>query len=136
MPSFQVSLVRPDALVFSGQADQVDLPGAEGDMGVLAGHAPIVTMLRPGIVKVFASSRDEEFVVMGGVAEFARSDLTILTEAAAAIGEFDVAGLKAQIEERERNLPTVPIGQELDREIAMLDHYRSLHRYLTVTTAA
>ena len=136
MPSFQVSLVRPDSLVFYGEADQVDLPGAEGDMGVLAGHAPIVTMLRPGIVRIFANTSDEEFVVMGGVAEFSRSDLTILTEAAAAIRDFDVAGLKSQIEERERNLPTMPIGRELDSEIAMLDHYKSLHRYLTVTTAA
>ena len=49
MPSFQLSLVSPEKLLFAGQVDQVDLPGVEGDFGVLAGHAPIVAMLRPGI---------------------------------------------------------------------------------------
>jgi F-type H+-transporting ATPase subunit epsilon len=135
MLSFQVSLVRSDALIFSGEADQVDLPGAEGDMGVLAGHAPIVTILRPGIVKVIANDQDEKFVVMGGVAEFSKEELMILADSAARIEDFDVAGLKADIEEREGNLPTISIGQELDREIALLDHYKALHRALTVTTA-
>jgi hypothetical protein len=46
----QLSLVSPEKLLFAGEVDQVDLPGVEGDFGVLAGHAPIVAMLRPGIV--------------------------------------------------------------------------------------
>jgi len=94
MLSFQVSLVRPDALIFSGEADQVDLPGAEGEMGVLAGHAPIVTILRPGIVKVIANDQDEKFVVMGGVAEFSKEELMILADSAARIEDFDVAGAR------------------------------------------
>jgi F-type H+-transporting ATPase subunit epsilon len=49
MHTFEVSLVSPEAIVFAGKADQVDLPGSEGDLGVLAGHVPIVTGLRPGI---------------------------------------------------------------------------------------
>ena len=44
MPSFQLSLVSPDKQLFAGDVDQVDLPGAEGDFGVLAGHAPIIVL--------------------------------------------------------------------------------------------
>jgi F-type H+-transporting ATPase subunit epsilon len=49
MATFRVSLVSPEWRLFAGQVDQVDLLGAEGDFGVLAGHAPVVAMLRPGL---------------------------------------------------------------------------------------
>ena len=135
MPTFEVSLVCPEALVFFGEADQVDLPGAEGDLGVLSGHAPIVTALRPGIVRVIMNGSDEKFVVLGGVAEFAQSSLNILANTATPIGEFDAADLRAKIEDMERNVPTRPIGDELDREIELLDQYKTLHQYMTVTSA-
>lgn len=135
MPTFEVSLVCPEAMVFAGDADQVDLPGAEGDLGVLAGHAPIVTALRPGIVRVIAQDRDEKFVILGGIAEFAASSLNILADSASPIDEFDVAELKAKIEDMERTVPTRPVGDELDRGIQLLDQYRTLHRSITVTTA-
>lgn len=135
MATFNVALVCPEALLYVGEADQVDLPGAEGDLGVLAGHASIVTALRPGIVRVIMNGADEKFVVLGGVAEFSQSTLNILADTASPIGEFDVADLKARIEDMERNVPTQPVGDELDREIQLLDQYRTLHQYITVTTA-
>jgi F-type H+-transporting ATPase subunit epsilon len=135
MPTIEVSLVCPEALVFAGEADQVDLPGAEGDLGVLAGHAPIVTALRPGIVRVIAHGRDDRFVVLGGVAEFSASSLNVLADSASPIDKFDVAELKAKIADMERTVPTRPVGGELDREIELLDRYRTLHQSLTVTTA-
>src|SRR5579871_2601107 len=135
MPTFEVSLVRPEALVFVGDADQVDLPGTEGDLGVLAGHAPIITGLRPGIIRVIAHGRDERFVILGGVAEFSASSLNILADIASPIGEFDAAELKARIEEMERAVPTRSAGEELDREIELLDQYKTLHQSVTVTTA-
>jgi F-type H+-transporting ATPase subunit epsilon len=135
MPTFEVSLVCPEAQVFVGHADQVDLPGVEGDFGVLAGHAPIVTALRPGIVRVIVQGRDEKFVILGGIAEFSVSSLNILADSASPIEEFDVAGLKAKIEDMELTVPTRPVSDELDREIQRLDEYRTLHRSITVTTA-
>jgi F-type H+-transporting ATPase subunit epsilon len=76
MSTFQVSLVSPEELLFTDQVDQVDLPGVEGDFGVLAGHAPVVAMLRPGIVTLIAASNRERFVVLGGLAEFSQGELT------------------------------------------------------------
>jgi len=135
MPTFEVSLVCPEALVFVGDADQVDLPGAEGDLGVLAGHAPIITGLRPGIIRVIAHGRDEKFVILGGVAEFSDSRLNILADTASPIDAFDVAELKARIEDMERTVPTRAVSDELDREIELLDQYKTLHQSVTVTTA-
>jgi F-type H+-transporting ATPase subunit epsilon len=102
---------------------------------VLAGHAPIVTALRPGIVTVIAQGRDEKFVILGGVAEFSASSLNVLADSASPIDAFDVAELKAKIEDMERTVPTRPLGDELDREIQLLDQYKTLHQSITLTTA-
>ena len=104
MPTFKVSLVSPEKLLFTDQVDQVDLPGVEGDLGVLAGHAPIVAMLRPGIVTAIAGSVRDRFVVFGGLAEFSKEQLTILAESASSVDDFDLAGLQAQIEEMTEGL--------------------------------
>ncbi len=55
--TFHFDLVSPEKLLFSGEVDQVDVPGTEGDFGVLAGHAPIVSALRPGIMTVFVGGK-------------------------------------------------------------------------------
>src|SRR5689334_15583104 len=86
---FGAALVTPERAVFVGAAEQVDLPGSEGDLGILTGHAPLITTLRPGIVRVIASGRDERFVVLGGIAEFSRSELTVLAETAVPAAERD-----------------------------------------------
>jgi F-type H+-transporting ATPase subunit epsilon len=121
--------------LFSGQVDQVDLPGAEGDFGVLSGHAPIVAMLRPGIVTAMAGNVSETFVVLGGLAEFSDEQLTILADSASSIEDFDLAALRSKIEEMQQGLEKQPAGDELDRAVALLDHYKSIHTTLAPTTA-
>jgi F-type H+-transporting ATPase subunit epsilon len=130
-----LNLVSPEKLLFSGQVDQVDLSGAEGDFGVLAGHAPIVAVLRPGIVTATAGSVRERFVVLGGLAEFSRDELAVLADSAASVEDFDLAALKAQIEKLQESLSREQAGDELDRALARLDHYKSIHMALNPTTA-
>ena len=60
MATFHFDLVSPEKLAFSGEVDQVDVPGVEGDFGVLAGHAPLVAMLRPGILTVYAGGEQSQ----------------------------------------------------------------------------
>ena len=69
MATFHFELVSPDKISFSGEVDQVDVPGAEGDFGVLAGHAPLIALLRPGIMTVYAGGEQTRLVVLGGFAE-------------------------------------------------------------------
>jgi F-type H+-transporting ATPase subunit epsilon len=136
LSTFQLSLVSPEKLLFAGQVDQVDLPGIEGDFGVLAGHAPVVAMLRPGIVTAIAGTVSERFVIFGGLAEFSQEELTILAESATSVEDFDRAGLKAKIEEMQESLSKEPAGDEHDRTIARLDHYKSIHIALAPSTAS
>jgi F-type H+-transporting ATPase subunit epsilon len=135
MATFKANLVSPEKLLFSDEADQVDLPGLEGDFGVLAGHAPIVAVLRPGIVVIRAANTGQGFVVLGGLAEFSKDELTILADTASTVEEFDLADLKARIDIMQDDLAKIPSGQELDRAIEQLDHFKSIHKSLTPTTA-
>ena len=69
MATLHFEFVSPERVLFSGEVDQVDLPGVEGDMGILPGHAPLVTALRPGIITIFSGGTREPVVVIGGFAE-------------------------------------------------------------------
>ena len=93
MASLHFELVSPEKLVFSGEVEQVDVPGAEGDFGVLAGHAPYVSTLRPGILTVHGAKGEEKIVVLGGFAEVSDKGLTVLAELAETVEDFDRAVL-------------------------------------------
>ena len=74
------SLVSPERELFSGQVDQVDAPGSEGDFGVLAGHAPFMTTLKEGQVVVRNGAQITTFDLKGGFADVTPDGLTILAE--------------------------------------------------------
>ncbi len=76
------SLVSPERELFSGEVDQVDAPGSEGDFGVLAGHAPFMTTLKEGWVKVHVEGAIRTFDIHGGFADVTPEGLTILAEKA------------------------------------------------------
>ena len=67
MATFHFDLVSPEKLAFSGEVDQVDVPGIEGDFGVLAGHAPVVAAIRPGILTVTSGGTQQKIIVLGGL---------------------------------------------------------------------
>ena len=74
------ALVSPERELFSGEVDQVDAPGTEGDFGVLAGHAPFMTTLKEGRIKVHIGDHTRVFEVRGGFADVTPAGLTILAE--------------------------------------------------------
>lgn len=82
MAQLRFSLVAPERELFSGDVDQVDAPGAEGDFGVLAGHEPFMTTLRPGEVVVREGARSRVFTIQGGFADVTPETFTILAESA------------------------------------------------------
>jgi hypothetical protein len=73
-------LASPEKLLFSGSVEQVDVPGLEGDFGVLEGHAPMVATLRPGILTVHGAGGAEQIVVLGGFAEVSEKGLTVVAD--------------------------------------------------------
>ena len=132
MATFHFELVSPDRISFSGEVDQVDVPGAEGDFGVLAGHAPLIALLRPGLMTVYAGGEQTRLVVLGGFAEVGPDGLTVLADVATSLEDCDRVALQAQIAEMETRCKDLE-GTELDREIAKLDHFKVLDQHLQGT---
>jgi F-type H+-transporting ATPase subunit epsilon len=104
MANFPFELVSPEKLVFSGEVEQVVVPGAEGEFGVLAGHAPFVSTLKAGILTIFAGGQAKRLVVRGGFAEASPAGLTVLAELAVPVEEMDAARLAAAIKNAEEDV--------------------------------
>lgn len=83
----QFDLVSPERLLASLEATAVQIPGTEGDMTIMADHAPVITTLRPGIVRVEGSGAEQDFVVTGGFAEVSSTGVSVLAEMAVAKGD-------------------------------------------------
>jgi F-type H+-transporting ATPase subunit epsilon len=77
---FQVDILTPDATLYSGEATYVGLPGVDGSLGVLAGHAPLITTLRAGDVTVRTDREEQRFTVQGGTVEVLGGRVTVLAE--------------------------------------------------------
>ena len=133
MANFHFELVSPEKLVFSGDVEQVDVPGAEGDFGVLAGHAPFVTTLRPGILTVHAADGEKKIVVLGGFAEVSADGLTVLADVAEAAQDIDREALAERIRDMEARIQKMEAGNELDNAIARLDHFKEVDRHIQTT---
>lgn len=131
--ALKFELVSPEKLVFSGEVNQVDVPGAEGDFGVLEGHAPTVATLRPGILTVHAAGGSQRIVVLGGFAEVSASGLTVLADVAEDAASIDRGMIESRIGELEQRVAKTEAGSELDKLVTRLDSYKSVHRHLTGT---
>ncbi|MDA9422839.1 MULTISPECIES: F0F1 ATP synthase subunit epsilon [Bradyrhizobium] len=132
MATFHFDLVSPEKLAFSGEVDQVDIPGVEGDFGVLAGHAPVVAAIRPGILTITSGGRHEKVIVLGGLAEVSDRGLTVLADVATSLAELDRAQFAETIAEMEEGLKEHE-GGELDHAIERLDHFKSIQQQLNTT---
>ena len=130
MATLHFEFVSPGSVLFSGDVDQVDLPGAEGDMGILPGHAPLVTALRPGIVTIIHDDRREPVVVIGGFAEVSPAGLTVLADRAVARADFDMALLAGEIKDAEEDVADCKDDAERDRLSHRLDQLKSLQAAL------
>ena len=98
--SFQFELVSPEHLLVSEEVESVIIPGAEGEMTVLADHAPVMTTIKPGVVTVKpASGAEERYVVFGGFADILPTGCTLLAESAVPVGDIDRADLARRIQE-------------------------------------
>jgi F-type H+-transporting ATPase subunit epsilon len=132
MATFHFDLVSPEKLAFSGEVDQVDVPGAEGDFGVLSGHAPVVAAVRPGILTITTGGTHQKIIVLGGLAEVSEKGLTVLADVATSVQELDRTQFAESIAEMEAKLAEKE-GSELDHAIERLDHFKSIQHELNTT---
>jgi F-type H+-transporting ATPase subunit epsilon len=126
MATFHFDLVSPEKLLFAGEVDQVDVPGAEGDFGVLAQHTPLVTALRPGILVVYREGTELRVVVNGGFAEVGPAGLTVLADMAVPVEEFDRAVLAGEIKDTEEDVADAKDDWQRDKLARRLDQLKAL----------
>ena len=130
MATFNFELVSPETLAFSGPVDQVDVPGSEGDFGVLAGHAPLIALLRPGVLTVYAGGEQTKLVVLGGFAEVNPQGMTVLADFAAPVADVDRDLLAGQIKDLEEDVADASDGPSRDRAAQRLDQLKAVQAAL------
>ena len=120
-------LVSPERLLLSEDAEMVTLPGSEGDMGVMAGHMPLITTLRPGVVAVSGGAKsDGRFFVSGGFAEVSPKKLTLLADEAVPMEKLDATGLAERIAAVEEIVTSAKNDIERDKAQELLDCLKGL----------
>jgi len=130
MAGLHFEFVSPETVLFSGDVDQVDLPGMEGDLGVLPGHSPLVTLLRPGIITIIREGQREAVVVVGGFAEVGPGGLTVLADRAGAREDFDLQALADDIRDAEEDVADCKDDAQRDKLLRRLDQLRGLQAAL------
>lgn len=86
--TLQFDLVSPERRLASVVASEVQIPGADGDLTAMEGHAPTITTLRPGVLKVVSTEGSKSFVVTGGFAEISATSVSVLAERAVPVEEL------------------------------------------------
>lgn len=128
MAGLHFELVSPARLLFSGEVTSVTIPGTDGEMGIFAGHAPVLSTLRPGVVTITRESgQPEKIFVRGGFAEVNSSGLTLLAETAIPLAELDAAALAQQIKDSEEDVADAKDDETRRRAQENLDHLKALH---------
>jgi F-type H+-transporting ATPase subunit epsilon len=134
MATFHFELVSPERLVFAGEVNQVDVPGVEGEFGVLAGHAPYIATLKPGMLKIYgasgASGPPQRIVVKGGFAEVGPTGLTVLAEEATPADQFDPAMIADAIKDAEEDVADAKSDVARDKARQRLEQLQTLGQVL------
>jgi len=128
---FHFDLVSPEKVLFDSQVVQVDVPGSEGYFGVLAGHAPLISTLRPGVLVIYGESGEQlRVVVNGGFAEVGPSGLTVLADTAVPVEEFDQAVLAGTIKDTQEDVADSTDDWQRDKLARKLEQLRALQTAL------
>src|SRR5262245_32605425 len=111
------ALVSPEREVFHGDVDQVVVPGSEGEFGVLPNHAPVMSVIKPGAIKIINDGSERRIFVNGGFADVTPEGLTVLAEEAIDLSTVEAADLEAQLKNAQDDLRD---GSEAKRDAARL----------------
>jgi F-type H+-transporting ATPase subunit epsilon len=131
--AFKFELVSPERLLVSGEVEQVLVPGAEGDMTVLAHHAPLLTTLRPGLLDIGLSGGEHQrYFIRGGFAEVGPPGLTVLAETAIDLVELDAGRFAQAVKDAEEDVADAAEGAARDRAQTKLDHLRQVQTALNL----
>ena len=123
MATFSFELVSPERVLFSGEATSVVVPASEGEITVLANHAPFMSALRAGVVTIDGGKR---LFVRGGFADVSASGLTLLAERAVAVEDIDVEKLAGEIKNAEEDLRDAKTAETRNKASEALEGLRTM----------
>lgn len=124
------ALVSPDRELFSGEVDQVVAPGIEGEFGVLPNHAPFMTVLQPGPLRIFQAGAVRKVFVNGGFADVTPQGLTVLAEEALDLAEVNPAAIAQQLRDAQEDLSTASSEAKRSAVAARLQRLNALQQAL------
>ena len=129
--AFQFELVSPERLLVSEKVEWVIIPGVEGEMTVLANHAPVMTSVKPGVVTVKpADGAEERYVVFGGFADILPSGCTLLAESAVPVRDIDRADLSRRIQDAREDAADATDDAARSKAGELLSHLTTLESAL------
>jgi F-type H+-transporting ATPase subunit epsilon len=132
--TFRFELVSPERLVLSEQAEQVLVPGSEGDFTVLPRHAPVLAVLRPGLLDLVREGGEQRrYFVRGGFAEVNSDNLTVLAQQAIDLEELDAARLAQEIRDAEEDVGDAEDDGSRDKAQDILDRLRAIQQTLQLS---
>ena len=117
-------LVSPERLLLSTRAEMVTVPGTDGYMGVMAGHMPLISTLRPGVIDVLNGGKDTKYFIRGGFAEVNTEKITVLAEEAIPMAELAVETVDQRIRDAEEDLAAAKTDAERYKAAEALDDLR------------
>jgi F-type H+-transporting ATPase subunit epsilon len=126
MATFRFELVSPEKLIFTGDVNQVNVPGEEGEFGVFAGHAPYVATLKPGLLTIYGDGEPQRIVVRGGLAEMGPTGLTVLAEQATPVTELDPDSIAQSIKDAEEDIADADNDVARDKARSRLEQLQTL----------
>ena len=131
--AFKFELVSPERLLVSDDVEQVLVPGSEGDMTVLANHAPLLTTLRPGLLDIgLPNGEHKRYFIRGGFAEVGPSGLTVLAETAIDLVELDAGQFAQAVKDAEEDVADATEDAVRDRAQTKLDQLRQVQATLNL----
>src|SRR5688572_6634738 len=137
MATFLLELVSPEKLLLSRQVEMATIPAAEGEMGVLPGHSPMIVVLRGGVIRVRENGAEtERLYVGGGFAEVSRDRVTILADEATALASLSRAASERRLADAEAALKELPLTESEPKRDAAMARVLALKEAVSVAEAA
>ena len=122
---FKVEIVNPEqSFLIKEDVTEVVVPSFEGEMGILKDHIPIISFLKPGLIKIFSESGEEKYYIEDGIAEFKNNSLSVLTSSIFNIKDFDKGKINKLLKEAEESSKSNEISDQkkylVDQKIEVL----------------
>ncbi len=120
MAKLQLDIVTAERLVTSEEVDVLVAPGVEGELAILPRHAPLLTVLKPGEIRVINDGEESDIAVSGGFMEVMPDKVTILADTAERADEIDEERAEAALKQAQERIAAAPTDMDLERAVASL----------------